>query len=516
MKLRALKYALTACVVSIFLATSALSIEGASIVKLTSVDDRMTVYVKGAEEVSGVTAMLGRYTGRDVTFHSASEANVRMKTLFLIDNSLSIPESSRSKIQEEVLKVIAARRENEFFAIGLIGERTTIIQEFTNDYLLLREALWQIVYQNQDAWLADTLYRFLSNMPFESGENDYIRIVLISDGMDKNNNVEHQYSRDELLSLLRDAPIPIYTLGVRNARGDNSEDLENLSALSRTTGASSFALNALSDTDALVSGLASDWDNLVIKLTVPDDAQDGSLQTLTLTLKREEESQTITMESVRMPLSEKTVGEEDEEDNADGAIQEDEEEDSMIPYIVIGVLGTLLVVTLVAVALLLKSRSPLSRRKEAPFHANAKHTPDEDIPTVHESRSVPPPREDVHATAMVDDRPHDGTVLVDEEDASYWITLTDIHDSARSFQKSMNDSLVIGLEESSDICVNYDPSVSRKHCELVRDGDKFSIINHSRSNGTIINGKKVHDPTPVSSGDTIKMGRVEMRLEISR
>ena len=217
-----------------------------------------------------------------------------------------------------------------------------------------------------------------------------------------------------------------------------------------------------------------------------------------------------------MPLSEKTAEEEDEEDNADGAIQEDEEEDSMIPYIVIGVLGTLLVVTLVTVALLLKSRSPLSRRKETPFHANAKHTPDEDIPTVHENRAVPSPREDVHATAMVDDRPHDGTVLVDEEDASYWITLTDIHDSARSFQKSMNDSLVIGLEESSDICVNYDPSVSRKHCELVRDGDKFSIINHSRSNGTIVNGKKVHDPTPVSSGDTIKMGRVEMRLEISR
>ena len=64
MKFRALKYALTACVVSIFLATSALSIEGASIVKLTSVDGRMTVYVKGAGEVSGVTAMLGRYAGR--------------------------------------------------------------------------------------------------------------------------------------------------------------------------------------------------------------------------------------------------------------------------------------------------------------------------------------------------------------------------------------------------------------------------------------------------------------------
>ena len=504
------------CLFSALWPVSSLAADGASIVEAASVSDRMIVYVRGAGEVTGVTAMLGRYTGRDITFQTVSEANVRVRTLFLIDNSLSIPESSRNAIREELMKIIAARRNNEFFAVGTIGEQTSVIQDFTNDYMLLREALESIVYQDQDAWLADTLYRLLSDPPFEMGENDYVRILLISDGMDENSDISRQYSRDELLALLRENPIPIYTLGIWNRNQSNDGQLENLSALSRTSGAVSFILDEVSESDSLLSALFSDWGNLVVKLTVPEDAQDGSLQTLTLTLKHGEDSRTLTLEHVRMPLSEKEVAEESGAEASALTTEDTEEEISVVIYILVGVLGTLLAVCLIVIIILLvKRRADHKRPNSAQPPKNIDRSlPAEEAPTVYDNKKKI--YVDLDATVLENAAQEQGTVLTSDDASVCLITLTDIHEPARSFQKPIETSLVIGLARDSDIRIDYDPTVSRKHCEITKDGASFSIVNHSRSNGTRVNGVEVHGSSPVSDGDTIKMGNVEMRLGISQ
>ncbi len=77
-------------------------------------------------------------------------------------------------------------------------------------------------------------------------------------------------------------------------------------------------------------------------------------------------------------------------------------------------------------------------------------------------------------------------------------------------------SLMIGLSRECDICVNYDKSVSRRHCEILREGDQFYVVNLSQSNGTMINGNKIMQKTRISNGDVLKLGRVELRVELNR
>ena len=48
----------------------------------------------------------------------------------------------------------------------------------------------------------------------------------------------------------------------------------------------------------------------------------------------------------------------------------------------------------------------------------------------------------------------------------------------------------------------------------MREGSQLYLRNHSQSNGTLLNGCQVVDKVPLSSGSIIKMGRVEMRVEL--
>lgn len=102
----------------------------------------------------------------------------------------------------------------------------------------------------------------------------------------------------------------------------------------------------------------------------------------------------------------------------------------------------------------------------------------------------------------------------EEEDPPYSVTLTDVQAVDRSFRSVIGSSLLIGFSGDMDICVNHDKSVSRRHCEILREGDLFYIVNHSRSNGTFLNHQEVTEKTPAADGDVITMGRVELRLEI--
>lgn len=102
----------------------------------------------------------------------------------------------------------------------------------------------------------------------------------------------------------------------------------------------------------------------------------------------------------------------------------------------------------------------------------------------------------------------------EEPDPPYQITLTDVRAVDRYYRHVIEASLLVGFSSEMDVCVNHDKSVSRRHCELLRAGDCFYIVNHSQSNGTYLNHQAVTAMTPMFDGDIITMGRVELRLEI--
>lgn len=472
------------------------SAAGASIVEVVVTDTRLTAFVKGADKASSAEAVLGQYPSEGVTCQSLEDAGIAVKTLILVDNSISIPAGDRDRIKAELLELVAARKNNDYYAVGTISEDVTVTQPFTNDYASLKAAIEGIAHQDQETYITDALYDYLVLDPFARDKQDgFVRILLISDGVD---NKSIGYTKDELLILLKGGnSLPLYTVGVENGKSGNPEEIENMFSLSRMTGAACCLFKDLGSSVSLTDMMAADWDNTAASMDIPETLQDGSLQTLTLTLG----GTPVSVDNVRMPQSLKAP-----EDPAVPAPAPEPvivEQNSPIMFVVIAVLATLLVIGIAA----------------AVFFAVQNKKKKNDFQSLSEDEIRRKIEEENSATAFVGgstEMSDDGTIGI-WEDAKprCMITLTDVHSPERRFQRPLEKSLVIGFSHDADICLNYDKSVSRKHCELIREEEDVYIINHSQSNGTTLNGNRVTAKMLVFDGCIIKMGRVEMRLEIN-
>lgn len=110
----------------------------------------------------------------------------------------------------------------------------------------------------------------------------------------------------------------------------------------------------------------------------------------------------------------------------------------------------------------------------------------------------------------------EGTVLLFDGIKKVKITLTDINTPARSFTTFIERKIVIGRSAANtDICIDYDQSVSGKHCAIEMRNDRFYLIDLQSSNKTYLNEIQVLSEVEISSGSIIRMGRVRMRVEMS-
>jgi hypothetical protein len=72
-------------------------------------------------------------------------------------------------------------------------------------------------------------------------------------------------------------------------------------------------------------------------------------------------------------------------------------------------------------------------------------------------------------------------------------------------------STTIGRSLECD-CVVTDPSVSRRHAQLRREGESWLLRDLGSSNGTRVNGMRVTEETEVRPGDHLSLGGVRYRL----
>jgi pSer/pThr/pTyr-binding forkhead associated (FHA) protein len=73
-----------------------------------------------------------------------------------------------------------------------------------------------------------------------------------------------------------------------------------------------------------------------------------------------------------------------------------------------------------------------------------------------------------------------------------------------------SDGLVIGRDPDCALVVT-DPTVSRRHAELRREGDRWVVADLGSSNGTRVNGWRIRRAT-VGLGDELMLGRHRMVL----
>ncbi|MCS7273453.1 MAG: FHA domain-containing protein [Fimbriimonadales bacterium] len=76
-----------------------------------------------------------------------------------------------------------------------------------------------------------------------------------------------------------------------------------------------------------------------------------------------------------------------------------------------------------------------------------------------------------------------------------------------------SDLMTIGREPIHPIALTNDMSVSRRHAQIIRQGDQILIEDLSSTNGTYVNGVRITAPTPLKAGDTIQMGNTILRAE---
>ena len=159
---------------------------------------------------------------------------------------------------------------------------------------------------------------------------------------------------------------------------------------------------------------------------------------------------------------------------------------------------------------------PASAQSELPaeFLLDDEHLPDEPpapdvepelpvaLPTVPVATIDPPAASE---TALMSARDARAAGLTREEWALEWPGGRQILDRR---------AVVLGRSKECDVVLD-DRNVSRRHAELIRNGDGFLLRDLDSTNGCAINGKRVRE-APVAPGDTITIGSISLRLETTR
>ena len=83
-------------------------------------------------------------------------------------------------------------------------------------------------------------------------------------------------------------------------------------------------------------------------------------------------------------------------------------------------------------------------------------------------------------------------------------------DGTQSFDLKMNAPLIVGRAPTCDLSVS-DPTISRRHAELLCDEEQVTLRDLGSSNGTFVNGRKVAAAT-LEVDDLIAFGKVAFRL----
>lgn len=498
-----------------FMVLSAVAVAdgSAAIMETYTGDSQISVYLKGVKAgMENVSIQIATTEAESFSAEIVSELDKPMMTMVMIDNSVSISKKNREKIAQFLQNVISDKLDNEELCIATFSEDINILVDYTAAYSTLKQGIDNIAYQDQETYLTDVLYDLISAQYIHSDEDVYRRIIVVSDGVD---NKSLGYTKDELYSLLKDVKVPIYTIGSVNK--NNNDQLENMFSLSRMTSAEYFLLDDIEDVLTITESLNKDQDIVRMTITPAQAMMDGSKKTVKITFS---DASVLTTE-ITMPqqVQEKVPQEEPVEESAE-PVEESVEpvvemtyaEDNLdtgINYfnLIFIAVVVIVVIVLVCVVLLILRKKKSQQVKFETLDDNIMRNLEQDTHNTSDK------------TEMIDsfhnNRDDGSTVMIWNQNTTYQVVLTDVNSPAKSYRVPLSQSIIIGRKkEICDIALDYEKTVSGKHCEIFVKGGKFYVKDLQSSNGTYVNGSKVLTESEIVSGNILKFGRLEMRFEV--
>lgn len=504
--------------------------EPGSIVSADMEGEQAVLYVWWPQAPEDIQCQVGTVPCPQVSYGPVQDQEVSARTLFLIDNSLSVLQKYRPVINEILNNLAAGRMPNELVTVATFSDRITYLLEDSNDSALIKQAIDNIQYQDQETYLTDVLYEVLA--AWNQDEDSALkRVVIVSDGVD---NKAIGYTKEELYELLRSRPYPIYTIGCSSQSKGNSEELKNMFALSRMVQTSSWLLDDVSDPMEIAAAVAADNQIWKVAVPLPPEVCDGSSKGIKLSVTSggqvyegsltmdmpfgsavPAESETQETETETEPETEtETEPETEEEEETEAPEPEDAGKKKIIMYIIFGCCGALVLgVIVVVVVRVVKKNNQDIDFVTAPENAY------QDVSANQGFSGVAAYQGPVSGAGLGSGfgRQEGNTAMVwGDPGRTYMLVLTDLNNPARSFEAPLRTSVVIGRSRSGgcQIVLDYDRSVSHKHCQIRMINGQMRVMDLGSRNGTILNGKRVIQEAVLSSGSILTLGNLRMKVEL--
>lgn len=479
--------------------------EAGKIISYGVSEKNVVLYIQDPGEEYEIQCKIGVNEAADIESHRISEEPVPVETIILLDNSLSVVNEYRPKINTIMSELAANRMNGELFTVAVFSDQIQYLVQKSADYTQVKQAIDGITYNNQETYLTDILYELLSEINAEKNIT-LKRIVIISDGVD---NKSIGYTKEELYKALESTPYPIFTLGCKYK--DNNEQLKNMFALSRMTGGESWLLDDVSDSMTVVNGVASLNNSVKVMITPDDKDCDGTKKGLQLSVTSSgqsiQDSVEVTMpfgtvkETTEAPATTQaettTVAETTKEELSV------EEEASKFPLILATAGGAVLIVLLGGgtVIYLRKKKEEKNRFVAAePRMSGADSDSDRNE----------------HRTQMMGEAGSNkrSTMFAWDAETAHTLILEDINNPIKRFEVSLDSPILVGYNDNCQIRLNYEETVSGRHCRIYCEGGKIYVENLSQSNGTYMDNKRIVKSAEIYTGCVLRLGNLYMKVEI--
>ncbi|MBR3569808.1 MAG: FHA domain-containing protein [Oscillibacter sp.] len=415
-------------------------------------------------------------------------------TCVLLDDSADMPPDARRRVPEFLSALFEAKAPNETFRFRTLSGSLSAEPQGAAAFADLLRRLDALTYGG----LAPEAAGEILAPDAAHGGAGFVRIVLISAG--------GGISPERLLFETALSNIPVYVIGCADARA-----LSEPYALSVRTFARYWDMDKVAASDA---ANILRWEEIPVRasLTVPEafrtgGAQeieaafsDGSAVRAALTIPAQETGATAPQETDATAPS----AQEQEEDETAPSTQEQEEGATSLPpqaeatgAALADFIPTILTLAVLgagaAAVLFLRRGKPRSADDDSPSPGGYPSTPS-DNPAAFPAASG-------------------NAGLAPDSGALPTLFLQDLNRPERSFEAFLDKPVTVGRAPGNNIVLDYDPTVSRRHCEIFLRGNRLWVRDLQSGIGTYVGGERAEDEAEIFPGAPLRLGYAEFKIE---
>lgn len=518
--MKAIKWKINILIIFILVIKMSVFVNAAARNDLQSYSDNenIFIYVPAMEgTVSEIEAQIGNVAHADAEYEAIDGTTQKsIHTTILFDNSLSISQNNREKMKDVARGIINNHAKGERFTLAIFDREIHDLVVDSTDYELLLAQIDGIEYVNQDTYLKNVLYNAFNRV--DSTDMAYQNFVVLSDGSD-DNTVGYTYN--EIIAGLKDKEFHIISVG--SLYQNKINDLEEMFSISRAVDSEYFLLDEIEDVNDIIQKIVSSKPKGIARITIPENAMDGSIKSIKVTIKAGDNEYIYTTE-VQMPFVEiketqaptevpqktdeqntENITKEIETNSFEKTKSEGEETDKKIDVMAfikenMVICGSCLGGTFILIFLLVILKSRKKKTMEKGDDATELKVENDDTVLMHKEGEDDEEEDD------------DSTVMMRKEKT---IVLISEGNSSIRYQALCNEEIVIGRKKTCKICIENDKAVSGSHCSILCNSyGELIIKDNGSSNGTYLNDEKVCDERLLEDGDTLEIGHTRYRLQI--